>query len=239
MTSNDIDPAWWGRYSQKVKIIHRKQWNIDYSNDGWLTQQLLKILAAEQSGSAWSMVLDAKTIVVQPAELDRLFDDDGKLTWGYMPVFPVFEPARRIVSNLFDIDQTHVAGPAGVPFLFHTSTVSAMIKEVESRTGKSFAEWFQATGMVTEFMLYSGYVQYRDGSLDKLYTTTFNRPYGVCNVGHNETGIFDIKLKDMSADNNLTVSIHRNAWTMLDQTQRTNYRDFLINRGILQAVDLQ
>lgn len=238
MTVDDIDVNWWGKFSNKVVVIHRKIWGIDYVNNGWLTQQLLKLLAAKQSDSTWSMILDAKTIVVQPVELDRLFDDNGKLTAGYMPVFPVFEPAKKIVSNLFQIDLTDVAGPAGVPFFFHTQTVNELIQEVETRTGQSFEQWFQAAGMVTEFILYSGYVQYRDGTLDKMYTTTFDRPYFPCNICHNESGIFDQKIKDMANENNITVSIHRGAWNTITKAQQEEYKTLLLNRGITGAATL-
>ena len=67
---------------------------------------------------------------------------NNKLTWGYFPIFPVFEPARLIVSKLFGIEQHDVAGPAGIPFFFENSTVRDMIKEVESRTQQKFAEIF-------------------------------------------------------------------------------------------------
>jgi hypothetical protein len=238
MTANDIDIAWWGRYSDRVKIIHRNHWNIAYAENGWLTQQLLKLLAAEQSTSTWSMILDAKTIIVQPVELDRLFNDDGQLTWGYMPVFPVFETAKQIVSKLFQINLNNVAGPAGIPFFFHNQTVHNMIREVNQRTGQSFATWFQNAGMVTEFILYSGFVQYKDGTLDKMYTNTFDQPYFVCNICHNETEIFDQKISDMLDDSNLTVSIHRGAWKQLTDLQRKKYKDLLISKQITGATDL-
>lgn len=234
----EIDVNWWGRFSDRVVVIHRRAWDIEYVENGWLTQQLLKLLAAEQSNSEWSMVLDAKTIIVQPVELDRLFNDDGQLTWGHFAVFPVFERARQIVSELFQINLTNVAGPAGIPFFFHNQTVRDMIKEVSLRTGLPFAKWFQDAGMVTEFILYSGYVQYRDSTLDKMYTTTFDRPYFLCNICHNEVDIFDQKFVDMSDENNLTVSIHRGAWKNLNETQRNRYKSLLVKRGIIGAIDL-
>lgn len=238
LSKSDIDPAWWGKYSSRVQIKHRQEWNINYFDNGWLTQQLLKLLASAQSNSRWSMVLDAKTIFVQSAELDRLFDDDGKITWGYCPIFPVFEPAKRIVSDLFKLDHCEVAGPAGVPFLFHKSTVAKMIQTIEDQTKQDFASWFQEQGMVTEFILYSGYIQFRDGSLDEMYTKTFAQPYMCCNVSHNETGMFDIKFSEMAEKNNLTVSIHRGAWAKLTDKQKQDYCNLLIERGITSAKDL-
>jgi hypothetical protein len=238
MTANDIDITWWGRFSDRVVVIHRQAWQINYADNGWLTQQLLKLLAAEQSKSEWSMILDSKTIIVQPVELDRLFNDDGQLTWGHCPVFPVFDRAKQMVGELFQIEVPKVAGPAGIPFFFHNQTVRDMIQEVTKRTRQPFGQWFQDAGMITEFILYSGYLQYRDGTLDKMYTNTFDRPYQLCNICHNETEIFDQKFEDMLDESNLTVSIHRGAWKHLSDSQRTRYKNLLIDRGISGAVDL-
>jgi hypothetical protein len=238
MTSDDIDVEWWGRYSDRVKIIHRNQWKISYVENGWLTQQLLKLLVAEQSKSTWSMVLDSKTIIVQSVELDRLFDDNGRLTWGYNTIFPVFDSTRKKVSELFEIDQQYVLGPAGIPFFFNNQTVRDMINEVKKRTNKNFAEWFQDTGMITEFMLYSGYVQYRDGTLEKSHTNNFPDSYGLCNICHSEVDKVDSKFLQMLNNKNLTVSIHRNAWSKLTPAQRKTYQDFLLSKGITQAQNL-
>ena len=234
----EIDTAWWGRYADRVTIIPRTHWNISYSDNGWLTQQLLKILASAESNSTWSMVLDAKTIIIQPVELDRIFNDDGQLTWGYCPVFPVFAPAQQIVSKLFGIDQTDIAGPSGIPFFFHNQTVREMIREVESRTKQLFADWFQQQGMVTEFILYSGYVQYRDGSLDKMYTNQFSQRYLPCNVCHSEVDSFDRKFLEMQRPDTLTVSVHRRAWTQLSNLQKESYRKLLWASGITSAGNL-
>jgi len=234
----DIDTALWGSFADRVRIIPRTAWPVQYAENGWLTQQLLKLLGAANSTNTWTMILDAKTIIVQPVDLDRIFDSQDRLTWGYLPIFPVFEPAKKIVSELFDIDLKNVAGPAGVPFFFHNSTVRSMIKDVELRTQQPFSEWFQQQGMVTEFILYSGYLEYRDTTLDVMYTHRAET-YKVCNVCHTETEIFNLKFIEMMHPDTLTVSVHRKAWTALTDIQRKAYKDYLILHGIGQAKDLQ
>ena len=227
----DIDTAWWGSFSDRVRIVARTVWPIQYAENGWLTQQLLKLLGAANSTNTWTMVLDAKTILVQPIDLTRIFDQSDRLTWGYFEIFPVFEPARVIVSKLFNIELKNVAGPAGVPFFFHNGTVRSMIKDVELRTNQMFADWFQQQGMVTEFILYSGYLQYRDTTLDVTYTRS-TETYKVCNVCHTETEIFNLKFIEMMHPDTLTVSVHRKAWTALSDIQRKAYKDYLILHGI-------
>lgn len=237
MSAEDIDPAWYGKMAGRVKVVHRQDFGCQFADNGWLTQQLCKLLAsAANSWSRWSMVLDAKTILVQPVDRHKLFDEQHRLTWGYFPIFPVFAPAQKIVSELFGIDLKNVAGPAGVPFFFENESVREMIQAVEQKTQQPFAQWFQDTGMVTEFILYSGYIQYRDGSLDSMFTNAHK--YSLCNICHSEVASFDRKYLDMQKDTNITVSIHRRAWAQLSDIQKKAYQDFLTAKGITRARDL-
>jgi hypothetical protein len=235
---SEIDSTWWGKFSSHVVVVHRRVWNIEYDNNGWLTQQLCKILASAWVAlSKWSMVLDAKTILVQPVIEEKIFDKDSRIMFGYYPMFPVFEAAGKIVSDLFQIDLQNIAGPAGIPFFFENAVVADMIKEVEHCSQQPFAYWFQQTGRVTEFILYSGYVQYIDGSLDKRFTGGLT--YIPCNICHSESAIFETKFNLMCTDTNVVcVSIHRNAWTQLSLQQQQAYKNFLVSRGITHAKDL-
>jgi MFS family permease len=46
---------------------------------------------------------------------------------------------------------------------------------------------------------------------------------------------FDRKLEQMKQPETHTVSIHRNAWSQLTDDQKQQYKNFLIDRGILEA----
>ena len=107
----------------------------------------------------------------------------------------------------------------------------ALIAEVEQRTAMKFPEWFQAQGMLTEFILYSGYIQYRRLT-DVLYNVNNNVVVPV-NICHSEVAAFDRKFATMQ--NALTVSIHRNAWLELTSEQQKQYQHFLIDQGITSA----
>jgi hypothetical protein len=150
---------------------------------------------------------------------------------GQLDIYPVFERSQQIVNQLFDISLTKQLGPGGVPFVLNNRAVRAMIAEVEDKTATSFPEWFQAQGMLTEFILYSGYVHLH-GGFDKLYNVGTNAIIPV-NICHSEVAAFDRKFNEMH--NALTVSIHRAAWTELTAEQHQQYQHFLIDRGIIAA----
>jgi hypothetical protein len=236
---DQIDTAWWGTLADRVRIIPRNIFSAEFSEDGWHSQQILKLLGSSLSYNCWSLVLDAKTILVQDIKLDQLFMPDGRMSWGHNPIQPVFEESGHITSKLFQIDLKNVLAPMGVPFLFNNQLVRGLIAEVEHRTQMAFIEWFSSHGMLTEFILYSGYVQYCYGSLDAVSAGELTMAaYEVCNICHSEAGIFDTKFNSAAESNILTVSVHRRAWQQLRPDQQQRYQDFLASKNISTGADL-
>ena len=228
--SSPVDPAWYGTFSDRVRVVPRSDFKCDWSDNGWVSQQALKILGAAMSDNAWCMIVDAKTLFVRPVELDQVLAD-GRAATGSLSIYPVFDASRNITNQLFGIDLPAQLGPGGVPFFVEPSLTRELIAEVEHRTGQLFGNYFQQQGMLTEFILYSGYVWYRDQSFDKRYHSQSNiHPANLC---HSETGIFDSKFCTMNQFETLTVSIHRNAWSKLSKEQQQQYHTLLAKRGIL------
>jgi len=229
-----IDCAWWGRFQDCVQLIPREKFGsawIDNGpafNDGWVSQQALKLLTSTVSSNEWSMILDAKTFFVK-----SMAALESRPTVGELEIYPIFETSQQIVNKLFGIDLVKQLGPGGVPFIINNAQSREMIKWLESHTQQSFVEWFQNQGMLTEFILYSGWIQYKFGNFNKIYNIT-ERPINSniipCNLCHSEVASFDRKFKEMA--NATTVSIHRRAWTQLTPAQQTQYTDFLASRGI-------
>jgi hypothetical protein len=170
------------------------------------------------------MVVDAKTLFVKPVPRYN-----ERPQTGLLDIFPVFETSQQRVSKLFDIDLQKQLGPGGVPFIINNQLIYQMVQEIQLRTKQDFAHWFQDQGMITEFILYSGYVLFSQGSFDKMYD--IGQPVVVpCNLCHSEVAEFDNKFLQMSQAT--TVSIHRNAWQQMSSQQRAQYMNFLSQRGI-------
>ena len=235
--AGQIDPSWWGPLANSVLVIPRTAFSTPFVADGWVSQQVLKLLAASISYNTYSMILDAKTMFVRELNPQHIVDSAGRICTGRLPIYPVFEPSRKIVNELFGIELTQQIGPGGVPFIVHNDTVRMMIAEVTMRTKTSFPIWFQQQGMVTEFILYSGFVQFLCGDLNVLYDT-HNSLGGIINVSHDETDAWPIKINQMRKGETLTVSVHRGAWAKLTAQQRQEYQDLLLQRGIEAARDL-
>ena len=233
---DQIDPSWWGSLSNCVKIIPRSFFNCEFVENGWVSQQVLKVLASSLSTNQYSMILDAKTIFVKPATIDLLFPN-GKQAGGSYPIQEVFLTSARIVGELFNVTVDRNGGSSGVPFIFKNKLICNMIVEIENRTKESFPKWFQDQGMVTEYILYVGYCKYLYGTLDDMYSQSY--PYQVVNLCHSQIGIIPSKLADMSQSKTLTVSVHRRAWAVMTQEQQDTYKTLLISRNIKTAGNLK
>lgn len=233
--ADQIDPAWWGSLRDRVCVVPRSSFQCGFVDDGWVSQQALKVLASALSHNQFSMILDAKTILVRPVTVDLVLPD-GKPTGGTYPIPEVFKTSAQIVGDLFGVVLTSNGGSSGVPFFFHNQTIRNMLTEIKARTAQEFSDWFQQQGMVTEYLLYVGYNLYLHGSMDKFYSMT--HPYGVSNLCRNQTNIIDIKLVEMTRANNLTISVHRYAWAVMSPEQKESYKKILISKNITTAQDL-
>jgi hypothetical protein len=200
-----IDRAWWGRWQECVQVVSRDEFGNTWSDNGWLSQQVLKLMAATVSSNEWSMILDAKTFFVRP-----MLEFDKSPAVGQLDIYPVFKPSQQIVDKLFGITLTKQLGPGGVPFIINTKEVCRMVKWIEEHTKQDFVEWFQAQGMLTEFVLYSGWIQYQYDGFNSLYNIS-KSDIQPCNLCHSEVANFDRKFELMQSTD--TVSIHRRAWT--------------------------
>jgi hypothetical protein len=198
---------------------------------------VLKLLAASMSYNTYSMIMDAKSLLVKEIDPAEFISDTGQIHTGLLDIYPVFEPSRKITSDLFDIDLKKQLGPGGVPFIMHNDTVRMMIAETTIRTKTSFPYWFQQQGMLTEFILYSGFVQFLCGDLTVLYSDK-NKLGTQVNVSHDEVDQWNRKFFQMTRLNTFCVSVHRIAWKNMLTQQRNEYKEFLIQRGIEAAADL-
>ena len=146
--ADQINTAWWGSLQSRVRIIPRSYFACQFVPNGWVSQQVLKLLASSLSLSTWSMVLDAKTFFI-----NHMSAIDDRPAVGQLDIYPVFEPSRQIVNQLFGIELTKQLGPGGVTFIINSQEARDMIAWFEHHTQQYFATWFQDLGMLTEFIL--------------------------------------------------------------------------------------
>lgn len=227
-----IDTAWWGVNAHKVRLIHRLEHGNFYYLDGWSSQQIHKLCAARGAESEWSMCFDAKTWLAQPLVWDKLFDGD-RPRLNAIDTIPAFIKARVFVENLFNVTLDQTIGPAGVPFMFHTATVVEMCDIIQETKGVGFGEYMSYhmydPDRVTEFVLYSGFVKFKYGGFDALYSES--QVYSISNLDHFELDRFSEIFSCMFRS--LTIGMHRRVYPKLTEQQRNEWLSLLQSRNLI------
>jgi hypothetical protein len=235
--ANLIDTNWYGKNQPKVKIIPYSSYGYDFTKrvSGWDNQQLCKILASHYSSQEWSIVLDAKTYFVRPCNKETFFDSSNKALTGLQKPMGSFESAERFVENFFNISLSRIVGPGGVPFIFHNPTVKDMIEDCEKISGLSFIDFFLDNVLfpnhITEFVLYSGYIQYKYNNFNHLYSE--RRMWECVNVADWEIDRYEELLVSMHIYKTITVSVQGKAWKLLSPSQQLSYLDFLNSKKLV------
>jgi hypothetical protein len=224
-----IDINWWTQH-KNIQVVPYTKWNYTSRINGWENQQLCKLLAASEAASSWSMVLDAKTWLIQTLDLSKLFGSDNRPMVGTQIVKDVFRSSQQFVEQYYHVSMPDIIGPAGVPFLFHTHTVKDMIDKFDN-----FIDFFQTNviypNLITEFYLYSGFIRSRDGTYEKLYNKT--QYYSCCNVADTDISNFNQLYSQMLRDTKLlTASIHRRSYPLLKIEQLAKWHQFLLSKGL-------
>lgn len=225
-----IDVNWWGRYTNRVKLISCSKWKYTDRVNGWESQQLLKLLAGAESPTKWSMILDAKTYFINKLDISKFFDEQGRACVGRVGIFNHFESSQQFIENYFKIKFNEMLGPGGVPFIFHTDTVKELVQSVED-----FPDFFQTAVkypyLANEFHLYAGFVKFKYKTYDFLYNPYAGFiPYNIADWQINE---FDQFINTITSQNMLTASIHRRALQKLTNAQIKQWRNFLVTKNLI------
>jgi len=228
-----VDTDWYGVNKHKVKVIWAESFGRTDFLDGWASQQYYKLATANIADSRWSACLDAKTWFVRQLDFNLLFDKQQRVRLSPMPTIPVFRTAERAVNKFFNINSKEVIGPGGVPFLFNTEEIQLLteyLHERETNLYEYFTQAVQYPTLVTEFMFYSGWIAYRHGDHNKLYSN--DQHYCVTNIADFEAEDFDNKFKQMLQEENLTASIHRRVYPKLTDRELELWVNFLSSKNL-------
>jgi hypothetical protein len=226
-----IDKNWWGSFADKVRIVPRSTFPVDYHHNGWISQQVLKLLSSTLSHSKFTLVMDAKTVFIKNLDKTVLSEYGNSL----IDASPVWKDFQQALGELFNINVETIMWPPGVPFLWSNAIVKLMMDAVIISSGEEFTKWFQKHKNPSEFLLYSAYAQ-----LLQIGPTKRNhRPkHGAVNIAKHEYDQFESKFKMMQLKDPLVVMIHRVAWDNLSRENKQQYIDFLVSKNITASKEL-
>lgn len=229
---HDIDPAWWGKYHDRVVITRYTDYSIPAIGSGWDRQQICKLMAAKTS-ARWSLVLDAKTWFIKSFDQSMFIDDHDMIFVGYRQVPKVFQNGWAWLCSFFEIGYVdRVIGPGGVPFVMDSSVLDELEDTLLGKTGQTLVEFFCEHMMhpthITEFGLYSAFIWYR-GYHDRYRDT---EKFQCINLASGDEARFQEFFQEIQDPLTLTVSIHRKAQQSISDSQLELWKTWLAAREL-------
>ncbi|TXR56383.1 DUF6492 family protein [Quadrisphaera setariae] len=166
--------ALYGPVAPRVRVLRARDVARVPLTTGWRSQQVLKLEVARQVRTSQYVVLDAKNVFVAPVDPAFFRAPDGRprsmrTVYAQHRLRPDLERTLRYLG----VDPATATSAAGftattTPFVLDTATATALLDDVERRSGRPFAREFVARG-VLEFFLYTGWVLSTGRSLDEAF----------------------------------------------------------------------
>jgi hypothetical protein len=201
---------------------------------GWTAQQVLKLSVADQLSTDHYVVLDAKNHFIDTASSSLFVAPDGRArttAHGYEnhSLRPMFE---HVLTYMGLEPKDYVERFTGTitPFTFDTTLVRTMMRDVERRRGRPFADEFVANDL-TEFFLYSGWLVANGRSLDDVYE--FQRgPWPTIWPGSANGGGVDEAIRHAEERRSAGFAVHRRALARLDAHNSRTLAAFWTSKGL-------
>lgn len=204
---------------------------------GWRRQQVLKLAVAARLSTRHYVVLDAKNHAVRRLRHGDFVADDGRPrahAYGY-DAHPL-RPALEHVLTYLGVDPAPHVGrftATVTPFVLDVDTVRAVIRDVEQRSGRRFAEEFIARDL-TEFFLYAGWVVREGGSIEEVHSLDLVPNPTVWPKAAHRDGVLAAVAVGLDRDAPF-FSVHRRALAALDEPARAALADLWVARGLFPA----
>ena len=151
----------YGSLATRVRFV-RSVDLVDMPNaPGWWTQQVLKLVIANEITTEWYVTLDSKNHLIHTLRADFFWSSEGKpitAMHGYR-THPLLERFKRVLDYK-GLDWTaHVDlwMPTATPFILITWAVRHLIADVEHREQKPFGEAL-LNRQLTEYFLYAAHL---------------------------------------------------------------------------------
>ena len=226
--------AEYGRVADRLRVLRPDDVRRVPATTGWRSQQVLKLCVADLVSSERYVVLDAKNHFVAPLEPGHFQAPDGRprgTAYGYAehPLRPSLERVLRYLG-LDPADHLHRFTATVTPFVLDTGTVRSVVRGVESRSGRDFADEFVAQEL-TEFFLYAGWIVARGDSLDEVYDLGQPSSPTVWPRSADEAGVA-AAVRAAQERRAPVFAVHRRALAALDAPSAAALAAFWAGRGL-------
>lgn len=204
----------------RVEVIDAsKLIDLKPNDNGWVTQQVLKLKIATLSTTDIYLLLDAKNHLTKKLSESDLFAADGKPKVFWQAIGAAWNHRRCYLSNFFDLpspDLSEKTLPVITPYLMHRQIVLDMVAFVEEKTEKNISALFREHPHdVSEFLLYFFYLK-KNHDISSLYSS--GAPFGTV-IWHSSLELIADRVSQALNGDSLFFAVHSKALKILSEEE--------------------
>ena len=227
----------YGELGDSVELVSGRRLSGDVSAAGWYSQQVLKLAVSGIVETPTYLTLDSKNHFVRAAGAKDFEAEDGRARGNFhgYEAHPLRPKLERVLAY-FGLDPEASVprfGATATPFTLYTHKVRAMIDDVESKSGASFAAEFLRAGL-TEYFLYSAWLLSQGERLEDLYDPSGVDCPAIWPRGANVAGVSKA-VAEVRAGNPALFSVHRTALARMDGASVRILGDLWTERGLFDS----
>ncbi len=246
----------YGAHAPKVHVLQRSEVAGEHTflHRGWISQQVLKLMAAHHVGSDDYVILDTKNHFIQPVTHRDFFADNHKLkhrcvnlmfgkrskwvSWFLPPKRKKLSRRFRGSMQYFGLNPAEFAEtsvPKTTPFPMNTKLVRDLINHTEEKEGEPFPAWFEWYFEATEFYLLQSYAAFRGLGFHDLYEPAKSGVLALYPEAKNRLSQLGQTLERVENDSSyFCLGVHRKLAACLSYQQKQLLTDFWSRRGLIE-----
>lgn len=229
--------AEYGDLAGIVRFVRDTSLGVVGHADGWVTQQVLKLLVANIVETERYVALDAKNHLVSPLGPEHLAAPDGRARMMFHdyrrhPMRPYLERVLAYVGLDLEPCLDRFTQTA-TPFIMYAPIVRQMTDELSRKDGAPLETLFIERGL-SEFFLYAAYVMTRAGGIDALYA---GEPFPLPTVWPHMVSVEGCRAAVAQAKETRApfFAVHRRALQGLGRRARAVVGDFWAERNLFSS----
>lgn len=228
--------AEYGQLAVAVRVLRPGEITRVPGATGWRSQQVLKLAVAELIDTDSYVVLDAKNHLIAPLIAGFFLSDGGTPranAYSYES-HPLRKDLEHVLRYLGLEPRDHVPHFTATvtPFVFRTSAVRGMMRQISHASGNSFPDEFIGHDL-TEFFLHAGWLIREHGSIDGDYDLSLQRSPVLWPKAATPEGTAAAIAEAAGAT---FFSVHRRALGTLDDESRELLATFWTDRALFADV---
>jgi len=204
--------------------------------EGWRSQQVLKLMIARKLEGEAYILLDAKNHFVRPVGYSCFFPEGRAITRSYKPA-PALQKFFDRTAAYYGLDPKMVAGdamPATTPYILYTDWVRDLIDDIETHERCSLADFMLIKNtLVTEFFLYYCFMRAKNLPVADRYIIKKRMVVSLFTRYPEDEETTNRLIESVRDENIKVFGLHRRRIAQLTENQRRMISSLWMHNGLI------